>query len=56
MGLLAQVEWFPKPALPLAFRSPNGATGKYAGATRFAAGCAICLANSPRPEDSGRRD
>jgi len=53
MGRIAPVKCCRQPALPLAFRTPFGAIGKFAGSTRFAAGCAIGLVNSQRPEDSG---
>ena len=55
MGRLAPVKGCRQPALPLAFRTPSGTTVKYTDLTRFAAGFAIGLANSPRPEDSGNR-
>ena len=56
MGQLAQVECCRRPALLLAFRTPSGATGKYAGSTCFAAGYAIDLANARCSKYSGRRD
>jgi hypothetical protein len=56
MERFAQVKCCRQPALPLVFRTLVGATGKSASSTRFAAGCAIGLANPPRPKNTGKSD